>query len=320
VVVLVAGGAGYLGSALIRRLPRTDAFRGETIRIFDNMLRERYASLWDLPAKAHYEFLEGDVRNGKDVRRALADVDIVFSLTDITSELTSPERTELLWDTNVTGVLNLYDESVRAGVTKFVYTSTCAVYGPAEGIVNETAACHPVSAYGESKLAAETAMHAKSAESGLDWTSLRLGTVYGWSTGMRFDTIINRFVYLATQGRPLNFDGRSLQAKRPYVAVADAMIAYAIAATSNAARGQILNVVGETATTEKIVEAIRAVVPRVRVATAESNSLDGHSYEVDGSRIAAMGFQPKVSVRVGVAELLEKFRGIAPVSRPASIA
>jgi UDP-glucose 4-epimerase len=314
--ILVTGGAGYLGSALIRRLPKMDAFRGETVRVLDNMFRERYVSLWDLPPKAHYEFLEGDVREAKDVRKALADVEIVFSLSDITNAPVSFERKDLTWETNHKGVLNLFNESVHAGVTKFVYTSTCSVYGPTDGVVDETAVCHPVSPYAESKFAAETEMQRKAKECGFNWTALRLGTVYGWSVGIRFDTIINRFAYLAAQGRPLTVYDTAWQEKRPYLGVADVMTAYGIAATSNQTKGQILNVVGENANMERVVNAIKAVLPKVQVTTTKTPSLNQLSYEVDCSRIRAMGFQPKVSIPDGVAELLEKFRGIASVSLP----
>ncbi|TMA04833.1 MAG: NAD-dependent epimerase/dehydratase family protein, partial [Methanobacteriota archaeon] len=103
-VVLVTGGTGYLGSQLIRDLPKMTAFKGETIRILDNQFRERYVSLWDLPKNVRYEFLEGDVRNGEAVAQALRDADVVFSLSDITNAPVSFERKELTWETNHKGV------------------------------------------------------------------------------------------------------------------------------------------------------------------------------------------------------------------------
>ncbi len=315
-VVLVTGGAGYLGSRLIRDLPRWKPFRGETIRILDTMLRERYVSLWALPKGTRYEFLEGDVRKPEDVAQAVRDADVVFSLSDITNAPLSFERKELTWDTNHKGTLNLFTHALDAGVKKFVYTSSCSLYGPTNGVVDETGECKPISPYGESKLAAETEMHTKAAESGFDWTSLRLGTVHGWTIGMRFDTIINRFTYLAAQGRPLTVYDSAWREKRPYVHVADVMAGYKIAATKAKTSGQILNVVGENANMETVIGAIKQVIPDVQVTTTKTPSLNQLSYEVACDRIKGLGFQPTVTIPEGVKEMLAKFAGIAPVPLP----
>lgn len=316
-VVLVTGGTGYLGSQLIRDLPKMAAFKGDTIRVLDNEFRERYVSLWELPKGARYEFLEGDIRHEDSVKRALADVEVVFSLSDITNAPVSFERKELTWDTNHKGVLNLFDHAVRAGVRKFVYTSTCSVYGPTSGVVTEDAECKPASPYGESKLAAEREMRARAADLGLDWTALRLGTVYGWTIGMRFDTIINRFTYLAAQGRPLTVYDTAWREKRPYVSVTDAMQAYRIGATHPKAKGQVFNAVHENANMETIIGAIKQVYPDVQVTTTETPSLNQLSYEVDGSRFRGIGFRPKVGIAEGVRDLADKFHGIQPVPIPA---
>jgi nucleoside-diphosphate-sugar epimerase len=315
-VVLVTGGAGYLGSQLIRELPKTKAFEGEPIRVLDNMMRERYVSLWNLPKGVPYEFTEGDVRNPKDVAKALRDVDVVFSLSDLTNAPMSFERKELTWETNHKGVLNLFDQAIQAGVRKFVYTSTCSVYGPTSGVVTEDAECKPASPYGESKLAAEREMHRRASTAGFDWTAIRLGTVYGWTIGMRFDTIINRFTYLAAQGRPLTVYDTAWREKRPYVSAKDAMQAYRIAATNPRTRGHVFNVVHENANMETIVDAIRSVYPELQVTTTQTPSLNQLSYEVDGGRFRALGFRPKMGIVEGVRELAGKFHGIRPVPLP----
>lgn len=315
-IVLVTGGAGYLGSQLIRDLPKTKAFRGATIRVLDNMMRERYVSLWNLPKGVRYEFLEGDVRKPDDVKQAVADAEVVFSLSDLTNAPMSFERKELTWETNHKGVLNLFEHALSAGVKKFVYTSTCSVYGPTQGVVNEDAECKPASPYGESKLTAERAMHAKAHEVGFDWTGLRLGTVYGWTIGMRFDTIINRFTYLAAQGRPLTVYDTAWKEKRPYVSAKDVVQAYKLAATKPKAKGHVFNVVHENANMETIIGAIKAVYPDIGVSTTKTPSLNQLSYEVDASRFRALGFRPTVGIVEGVREMAEKFRGIGAVPLP----
>src|SRR2546425_5418228 len=316
-VVLVTGGSGYLGSQLIRDLPKMAAFKGATIRILDNQLRERYVSLWNLPKSVRYEFLEGDIRNPADLKQALQDVETIFSLSDITNAPLSFDRKELTLDTNYKGVLNLFDKALGDGVRKFVYTSTCSVYGPTSGVVNEDAECKPASPYGESKLAAEREMYGRAAEAGFDWTAIRLGTVYGWAIGMRFDTIVNRFTYLAAQGRPLTVYDTAWREKRPYVSVTDAMQAYRIAATHAKAKGQVFNAVHENANMETIIGAIKQVYPHVQVTTTATPSLNQLSYEVDGSRFRGLGFRPKVGIAEGVRKLADKFHCIEPVPIPA---
>lgn len=312
-VVLVTGGAGYLGSRLIRELPQMAGFAGETIRVLDNMMRERYVSLWDLPEGVRYEFLEGDVREAADVAQALEDVTTLFALSDITNAPVSFERKELTRAVNLTGALHVFDAAVAGSVEKFVYTSTCSVYGPTEGVVTEEAPCAPVSPYGETKLEAERTMYRRAGERGFDWTALRFGTIHGWTVGMRFDTIVNRFAYLAAQGRPLTVYDTAWRERRPYLHVTDAMAAYGLAAQEPKTRGRVFNVVGENAHMETVIGAIRSVLPAVEVTTTETPSLNQLSYEVDASRIEALGFVAGTSIPQGVAEMVAKFAGLAPV-------
>ncbi|MFQ5838341.1 MAG: NAD-dependent epimerase/dehydratase family protein [Thermoplasmata archaeon] len=314
--VLVTGGAGYLGSRLIRELPRMPGFQGQTIRILDNMFRERYVSLWNLPEDTRYEFLEGDVRNEEDVRRALQDAETVFSLSDITNAPLSFERKELTREVNLKGALNVFEHAIKAGVEKFVYTSTCSVYGPTEGVVDEDALCQPISPYGETKLEAERTMKRRAEEVGFNWTALRLGTVHGWTIGMRFDTIVNRFSYLAAQGQPLTVYDTAWREKRPYLHVSDAMAAYELAAGHPKTNGQVFNVVGENANMDTVISAIKAVVPDVDVTTTKTPSLNQLSYEVDCSRFQKLGFEAKKTITDGVKEMVRKFRGIAHVPLP----
>ncbi len=104
--------------------------------------------------------------------------------------------------------------------------------------------------------------------------------------------------------------------KRPYVHVADVMAAYGLAATHPEAKGRIFNVVGENANMETVIGAIREVVPEVDVTTTETPSLNQLSYEVDSSRFEALGFRAGTAIVDGVREMVERFRGIAPIPLP----
>jgi len=154
-VVLVTGGSGYIGSLLIRRLPFERGFEGEVIRVFDNMAGDKYFSLFDLPEGAKYEFVLGDLTKAEDLRRALVDVDLVFDLAGITSVPLSFKMSEETKKVNVEGARNLLEVAMSSGVEKIVYSSSAAVYGDVNGLVDESHPCKPASPYAESKLLAE---------------------------------------------------------------------------------------------------------------------------------------------------------------------
>ena len=309
-VILVTGGAGYIGSRLIRDLAADRKFAGSTIRIIDNMLRERYVAIMDLPHPGHFEFIEGDIRKDDDLKKAFIDVDMIVDLAGITNAPLSFERKELTFDVNVNGGRKVVEHAVKNAVEKFVYSSTASVYGPTTGIVDEKSPCKPVSPYGESKLEGERACLEASKQTGLDATVLRLGTVYGYASGMRFDTVVDRFTYLASIGMPLTVWESAQNEKRPYLHIADATGALSFSLTRKDMKGEVYNVVGENASINRITSAIRGVVRDVKVVVTQTPSLNQVSYELDGSKIEKLGFKPHHGLEEGVREIVDRFRAL----------
>ena len=307
-VVLVTGGCGYIGSKLIRDLASNRKFVGSTVRVIDNMMRERYIAIMDLPPDGRFEFIEGDIRKDDDLKRAFQDVDMVVDLAGITNAPLSFERKDLTFDVNVNGGRKVVDYALKVSVKKLVYSSTASVYGPTTGVVNETYPCKPISPYGESKLQGEKACLNASEQTGLNATVLRLGTVFGYSIGMRFDTVVDRFTYLACIGMPLTVWESAQNEKRPYLHVSDAVEALSFALTQPGMKGEIYNVVGENASLKRITEVIGKEVPDLRVVITPTPNLNQVSYELDGSKIGRIGFKPRHTLEVGVREIVEKFQ------------
>jgi len=306
-VILVTGGAGYIGSQLIRSLPDDDYFKGATIRIIDNMFRETHASLMDLPSNTKYEFIEGDIKDDRSLETAFKDVKIVFDLAGITSVPLSYQKTELTMEVNVRWAKKVLDYALKVGVKKFVYSSSAAVYGPTEGIVSEENKCKPTGPYAESKLVAEQQCIRESKETGLDTTVLRLGTVFGYAPAMRFDTVVNRFTYLACVGMPLTVWIGAEEAKRPYLHVKDAVRGFLFAATEKRTKGQVYNLVGQNASLKELIENIKKYVPNVKIEKkrVEQPQL---SYTLDDSKIRKLGFQTEHTLDDGIKEIVDKFR------------
>ena len=319
-VVLVTGGAGYIGSGLIQELASNPKLAGETVRVLDNMLRERYVAIMDLPKEGRFEFLEGDIRKDEDLKIAFRDVDMVVDLAGITNAPLSFERKELTFDVNVKGNRKVVDHAIKAGVKKYVYSSTASVYGPTSGIVNEKYICKPISPYGESKLRAENACLEASRTNGLNATVLRLGTVFGYSIGMRFDTVVDRFTYLACIGMPLTVWESARTEKRPYLHVLDSVDALSFALTSTGMKGEIYNIVGENASMNRITSVISHEVPDSRVIITPTPNLNQVSYELDESKIERAGFKPHHTMEEGVREIVDKFRTLLKNRAPRDIA
>lgn len=305
--ILVTGGVGYLGSALIRELPGYPELGHHEIRIFDNFRQPRYHSLWDLPVDAEYTFVEGDVRNPDVVAAAMEDVDVVFHLAAITNAPETFDIPEKTREVNYEGTLNVYDAAVEHDVDRFVNVSTCSVYGKTDERIGESFDCEPESPYGKAKYDAEQAILDRDDPTHV--TVLRLGTVYGWTQGMRFDTVVDKFAYLAATGQPLTVYRDAQDQKRPYLHVRDAIRSMVFAA-SELDDGEVYNVVTENATLGDVVDAVESEFDGVDIEHIDVEQLNQLSYVVSDAKIRAEGFDPAYSLRRGVEELADKFRAL----------
>ena len=304
--VLVTGGLGYLGSRLIRELPDHPSFSGEEVRILDNFRQPRYHSLWDLPVYAEYNFVEADIRDKAALESAMTDVDTVFHLAAVTNAPETFEIPEKTREVNYSGALNVFETAHQTGVDQFVNVSTCSVYGTTESEIDEGFECDPESPYGEAKLDAEQEMLNRY-DGTMGLTALRLGTVYGWTTGMRFDTVVDKFALLAATGQPLTVYEGAEDQKRPYLHVQDSVRSMLFAA-SELGDGEAYNVVGQNGRLQDVVDAIVKHFPDVEVGYTEAENLNQLSYIVSDEKIRTRGFETAYTLDDGVAELADKFQ------------
>lgn len=301
--ILVAGGAGYLGSRLVQRL---HGEREAPVRVMDNMERERYCSLRVFDDGV--SFYEGDTRNQGDVATCLQDVDTVFFLADLTNAGRSFEREEETRAVNYDGVVQLYEAAVEHGVEDFIYTSSASVYGDTPGVVDETFDCDPISPYGRYKLKAEQEMLARDDTHDMNTVALRLGTVYGYSVGMRFDTVVNYFTYLACQGKPLTVHETALDEYRPYVGIRDVIRAYLFAANNaTSLSGKAYNVLEENRQMADVIDVMQDVFPDVDVVHVENPTENQVSYRLSDDRIASEGFETRHDMPDGVRQVKQQF-------------
>jgi UDP-glucose 4-epimerase len=306
--ILVTGGLGYIGSRLIRELPFHPQYSGEEIRIIDNLRQPRYHALWDLPVYVNYDFVEGDIRDEDAVRQAMSGVHTVFHLAAVTNAPETFQIPEKTWEVNYEAAIGVFEAAREAGVQEFVNAVTCSVYGTTEEEIREGYECDPESPYGEAKLEAEQQMFERDdGEMGL--TALRLGTVYGWTSGMRFDTVVDKFAYLAATGTPLTVYEGAEDQKRPYLHVRDAVRSMLFAG-ANLGDGEAYNVVGQNARLKDVVDAIQRHFPGVEIGYVEAKQLNQLSYIVSDEKIRNKGFETVYTIDQGVRELADKYRAL----------
>lgn len=309
--VLVTGGLGHIGSALIR----SAEFRAvaDSVSVVDNFCSERYCSLFDLNPSQALRFRRQDVRDLSP--EDLTSIDVVIHLAAQTDATASLDQREAVFANNLTCTEHLVS-LVRETRKRLVFASTTSVYGSQALRVDET--CDqliPQSPYAECKLLEEAAIR-QASETGADAIILRLGTIAGPSPGMRFHTAVNKFCLQARLGEPLSVWQTAWQQLRPYLDIEDAARALAwstsVRLPQDLQRDPVLNVVTENMTVEAIVSAVQSAFGEVKVEFTESRIMNQLSYEVSADRIASLGFLPTGSVSAAIrrtAQLLSGFSG-----------
>jgi len=174
--VLVTGGAGFIGSHLVDGLMSG----GFDVVVLDDLSSGRRENLSVHFGKSNFCLVEGDVKDKADVKKALEGVNVVFHLAAIVSVDFSVKNPLMVNEVNVGGTLNVLRESLKAGVKRFVYASSCVVYGESVNLpINEEQPTKPMSPYGVSKLAAEYYCRVFYEVYRLETVCLRFFNVYG---------------------------------------------------------------------------------------------------------------------------------------------
>ncbi len=213
--VLVTGGAGYLGCCLVPEM----LARGHAVRVFD-----RGCFGFDgLPAGC--EVIQGDIRRLQEHPDLLIDIECVVHLAGLANDPSCDLDAEMAWDVNVESTLELGRRAMEAGVKRFLFASSCAVYG--QGVyarLDESSPANPVSTFGRSKRAAEEGLLGLCSAT-FQPVIVRAGTLFGVSPRMRFDLAINQMVATAEKDNRIEVRGGGRQ-WRPFIHVRDAARAY----------------------------------------------------------------------------------------------
>lgn len=301
--VLVTGGAGYIGSVLVRQLLE----KGYKVRALDS-LKFGGDALYEVMLNPNFEFIKGDIRNASDVDLALKGVDAVAHLAAIVGDPACKKFSEEAHETNWNGSVALFEAAEKAGIKKFVFASTCSNYGKMpdpDSFVTETSELRPVSLYAELKVKFEKYILEERKNSKMCATSLRFSTVYGFSPRIRFDLTVNEFTRNATINGEQEIWGA--QFWRPYCHVEDLARAVVLVLESDntKVKSEVFNVgsTDENYNKGMIIEEVCKVVPNVKVNYVDMNE-DPRDYRVNFDKIKSkLGYNITKKVPDGVTEI-----------------
>jgi UDP-glucose 4-epimerase len=249
--------------------------------------------------------VRGDVREPKDIRKALRGAEWVFHLAAFISVPESIKRPEETYSTNAEGTRLLLEESLRAEVLRVVYASSCAVYGGGlSRAIPEDASPRPQSPYALSKWMAECYARAYWAMYGLEVVVLRFFNVYGpgQSASSSYSAVVARFSDALARGRrPFIYgDGRQT---RDFVYVGDVVEAFRRAAERRRAEGRVINIgSGRAVSIRTLFETLAPLADgavKPRYAKARRGDIRRSRASVKAAR-SVLGFRPKATLREGL--------------------
>lgn len=298
--VLVVGGAGYIGSVLVRDLLE----KGWRVRVLDRLLYGE-ESLSDLYGREDFELIQGDFRNVEAVVRAVQGMGSIIHLGAVVGDPACALNGDFTFEVNLAATRMIAEAGKGYGIRRFIFASSCSVYGASDELLDERSSLAPLSLYARTKIESERLLLSL-ASSDFAPVILRFATVCGLSYRPRFDLVVNLLAAQAALEKEITIYGG--QQWRPFIHVDDVSLALicCLEAPLEVVGGEIFNVGSEEDNLRLIElgELVKRVVPEVSVSVKESDE-DPRNYRVSFHKMErSLGFVTGKGVEDAVKEIV----------------
>ena len=304
--VVVVGGAGYIGSHTVDLLLRA----GHKVRVLDRLMYGA-DSLAPFVSNPNFELVEGDATDVAKLSRAFRHASAVVHLAGLVGDPACAVDPEFTRHTNIIATRMAKDVAQGLGIHRFIFASSCSVYGVSNHEVREDDELHPVSLYAQTKIDSEHEL-LHNVRDDFFVTILRFATVFGHSFRPRFDLVANLFTAQAMADGEITVIAPGQW--RPFIHVRDLARAIVVVLQANpvSVQSQIFNVGDRrlNLTIGQLGDLVRDVVSRYRpvVVTSSENPQDQRNYAVSFDKIQrVLGFRAATMMEDGVREMAELF-------------
>ncbi len=300
VSVLVTGGAGYLGSILVPEL----LAKGYSVTVLDNLMYNQ-ASLFHCCSFENFNFVRGDIRDGKLVKELIPKFDVIILLAGIVGAPACSQNPEVAHSVNYDAHMSLLRFVSSSQVVLYPCTNSGYGIGEKDKFCTEETPLRPISQYGRDKVEVEKAVLDRG-----NGVSLRLATVFGMSPRMRLDLMVNDFVFRAYRDRVIVLFEEHF--RRNFIHVRDVARTFIFAIENfERMKGEPFNVGLSSAnlTKRELCELIKKFVPDLYIHSAPvGEDPDKRDYIVSNEKLESLGWRPLYDLEFGINELLKGYK------------
>ena len=298
--ILIFGGAGYIGSVLVKHLIK---MKYEVI-IFDKFIYTSKKSFQNYFKNDNLKIIKGDTQDITKVFNAIRKSDIVIHLAEMVGDTLCEIKPKKTYAINYLASITISNICKNLGINKFIYVSSCSVYGSNDNLTNENSNINPLSIYAKLKALSEKAI-IRNFDKHCQPVILRLGTVYGSSFRPRYDLVINLFSGLLANKKQITIAGGNQW--RPFIHVDD--VARAIIKVMNLdfkkINNKIFNIVGENIQIKDIGKLIKRIDPKANIKFSK-NITDNRNYKSSNKRaLNVLKFKTKFKIQDGVNQVVK---------------